>query len=801
MASDSRWKGRIARLAAMDRAEIVARIQQYSGARADALRHKLKINFSPQIQDIKRLDCGKFFFDPAQVLALCALLKEYLPSQTSEIIGRAERICEHRFDLLGYKGLDYGAEIDWHCDRVHGKRAPRKLFYEISYLDFEEVGDSKIIWELNRNQHFVTLAKAYRLTGDENFAAEILSQWHHWHAENPYPVGINWASSLEVAFRSLSWSWMYYLLADSNALPPAFHEQWLRAQAINGRHIERYLSTYFSPNTHLLGEAVALFFLGTLCGELDSAARWKQRGWEIILQEARRQVRRDGFHFEQSTYYHVYALDFFLHAAVLATTNDLPLPQEFEGTLEKMLEALLVLSRAGLPPSFGDDDGGRLFDPARNRAECLLDPLATGAVLFNRGDFKFAAGGLREETLWLLGKAGVTEWDRIDAVRPKQDSAGLTDSGIYLMPSGEAAHQLVVDAGPIGGLAGGHGHADMLSVCLGSNGRALLIDPGTFEYVGPGPERNVLRGTGAHNTLRVDGVGQADVDGVFSWHQLPVPKTEQWIQGQTFDFFVGSHDGYMRLASPVLHRRWIFSLKGYFWLVRDLAHGKGRHRLEISWHFGPDMQVQKENVFGVRNGDERIALLTVDGHGWSEEGHKDWWSPAYGQKQSNLVLTFSTTAELPAEFVTLIMPMKRDALNEGNIIFDPATNHEGGVKAYRFNTTDARHAIYFSNGGAAWKSDVWASDAEFVYWRIDAHDQLQHLILCNGTWVGVGQKRLVTCERRVSRCEVLSQGAGLEVFSSNLDAVKVQHPFSLEGLGRKSGDAGSAEVTEMAKEP
>src|SRR5207237_8512858 len=115
---------------------------------------------------------------------------------------------------------------------------------------------------------------------------------------------------------------------------------------------------------------------------------------------------------------------------------------------KKMLVALMLLRRAGLPPGFGDDVGGRVFDPIRNRNDCMLDPLATGAVLFNRGDFKFLAGGLREETLWLLGETGLAEWERIDAQPPKQNSAALTESGIFLLPNGRSAGHLVVDAEP-----------------------------------------------------------------------------------------------------------------------------------------------------------------------------------------------------------------------------------------------------------------------------------------------------------------------------------------------------------------
>jgi len=84
------------------------------------------------------------------------LLRERLQNQASQIVNQAERICRLRFDLLGYKDLDFGDPIDWHLDAVHGKRAPRKPFYRVRYLDFQEVGDSKVTWELNRHQDLAT---------------------------------------------------------------------------------------------------------------------------------------------------------------------------------------------------------------------------------------------------------------------------------------------------------------------------------------------------------------------------------------------------------------------------------------------------------------------------------------------------------------------------------------------------------------------------------------------------------------------------------------------------------------------
>src|ERR1700676_299708 len=575
MANPSSWNRRLGRLTSMDRHELFDRLRQYITARADVLRHGRRRHTLVDSAIGNAGAAGHFFFTPSEVPSHCALLEQAFPSQADHIVFQAEKICRHRFDLLGYENLDYGGEIDWHCDVVHGKRAPRKPWFHVKYLDFEEVGDSKITWELNRHQHFVTLAKAYWLTRDDKFVREIFAEWTHWHKQNLYPIGINWASSLEVGFRSLSWIWTFFLLQECPLFTAELRQQWQSALNLSGRHIETYLSTYFSPNTHLLGEALALFFLGTLFPSLRSAPRWQRRGWETIEREAARQVRPDGFYFEQSTYYHVYAVDMFLHDRILVGLNGIPISPAFDKILLGMLNALFLLGRAGLQPKIGDDDGGRLFDPQRNRAEHLLDPLATGAVLYQRGDFKFAAGGPREETLWLLGVKGLAEFDLLPTAEPSAVSTALPDSGIYLMADETSGEQLLIDAGPLGSGSGGHAHAGALSICLVSKGEAQLIDPGTFQYVGDSGERDRLRGTSAHNTMQIDLRDQADPAGPFAWKSSPRVQVEHWVTGHQFDLFQGSHDGYSRLSPPVIHRRWGFPRKERFWLVRDLAGGQG----------------------------------------------------------------------------------------------------------------------------------------------------------------------------------------------------------------------------------
>ena len=763
------WRDIRDRLAGMERAELRDRFRQEFAKRQDALLSLLGYGFGRSSRRSGRSKAGNFFFNTQSIDEVLALLRQRFPAQMKEIIRRADKICAHRFDLLGYEDLDYGNPIDWHLDAVHGKHAPRKSFHKVQYLSFAEVGDSKVTWELNRHQHLVTLAKAFRLTGDHRYADEIFRQRRQWQSDNPYPVGINWASSLEVSFRSMSWLWTYQLLQGAPGIPD-FRDEWLRSLALHGRHIERYLSTYFSPNTHLLGEGVGLFFLGVMCPELAASERWKKLGWEIVQRAAERQVQPDGFHFEQSTYYHVYALDFFLHSAILATLNDISIPPALEKAMEKMLTALCLLGRAGGPaPRVGDDDGGRLFDPSRNRSEHLLDPLATGAVLFDRGDYKFAASELREETVWLLGAEGTQCWDKLEATRPGMDSAVLASAGFYLLPSPQPSAQLVLRAGPQGTQSGGHSHSDALSVCLQSQGSSLLLDPGTLEYVGNGNERDRFRGTEMHNTLKVDGANQSETATPFSWKQLTQAKADQWVQGKSFDLVVASHDGYHRLASPVTHRRWVISLQNGVYLIRDVVEGQGKHQLDVTWHLGQELQLVKENVFRVKGASHGLALLAAQGHGWAEEVRKEYCSPAYGQKAPMTVLNFSMSATMPQEFAMLLVTLEEAHLTPGSFTRIAGQTTEVPVSAYRYSFESAEYSFFFAQSGKAWRQGAVSSDAGFVCW---SKGLLDRVIFSNGSYVTIDGGPELSFRRPVSWGEVLQEAAGQTVFSSDPDAVQ-----------------------------
>lgn len=768
---------RCIRLAGMSWDELRVRTRQEAAKRWHVALRRIGIPSWAEDYNQSIHSSGRFFFSQKELPAILGLLHCLLPDVVNDILVRAEQICRHRFDLLGYHGVDYGEEIDWHLDAVHGKQAPRLPWFRISYLDFEQVGDSKITWELSRHQHLVTLAKAYRLTGNTGYVSELVQQWYHWQKHNPYGIGINWSSSLEIALRSLSWIWILQLLSNCSTVPQEFPADVGRALIVNANHIERFLSTYFSPNTHLLGEGVGLFFVGVLAHGATQARHWRELGWQIVLQEAKRQVQPDGMHFEQSVYYHVYALDFLLHARILAGLNGIDVPAAFDQTIKKMLKALCSLAQAGSLPNLGDDDGGRVFDPQRNGREYLTDPLSTGTVLFGDSDFKGAARTICEETLWLLGREGAKRFSELGATHQKVTSFALKSSGTYVMCSADPASQkLVIDAGPQAAGRAGHGHADALSVQLALDGHPLLIDPGTSAYVSANGERDWFRGTAAHNTVQVDGLNQADPAGPFGWRNLPKVTVNRWVAGETFDLIAGSHNGYTRLSNPVVHQRHVFYLKPRFWFIRDILEGEGPHEIEASWHFAPGKLSAIPGGAQFWSADHAGLVLLFAGHiGLFQNMSEGLFSPVYGQKGQAPTLSLSCSAHLPMEFATLLVPMVQSGQRPGLLRKLVANQAGSTVQAYAFSEDGEENHFIFSHQPGRWEFGPWASDARLLFGSTAFDETLTGFIICDGSYLEFHRERVFASKTALARAEWFLQDDDCRFSCSDDSSVTLGH--------------------------
>ena len=551
-----------------------------------------------------------------------------------EITRLAENVLAGRYRLLGYD-VALADPPPWRRDFVHGKEWPLEYLRRVPYLDFTKVGDHKVTWELNRHQHLVLLAQAWLLTGRGEFLQAMERQFQNWWQENPPQRGINWTSALEVAFRALSWVWVDHLVGDQ--LAAAVREKLVASLFQHGHHLEYNLSRYFAPNTHLQGEAVALHALGVLYPDTPRAAKWAALGREVIEAELVKQVRGDGAHFEQSTYYHVYALDFFLLHYLLAGR-----PAHFVPVLQKMAEYLhALMGPARSLPLMGDDDGGRLFHPYGTHDQYGRATLATCARLFGHNEWLASGEDLLPQAAWWLGEAAFGA----NPAYGKPASRVFSETGMAVLSRGR--FWVAFDVGPFGPFSAGHSHSDTLSLVVRVGGSDILIDPGTYTYMADPAWRNRFRGSAAHNTIRVDGQDQAVPGTPFSWTSRPEVRVLAAECSKSTDRVAGEW-----VSRGVRHTRWV-TLEEHALLIRDEGElPPGEHLVEQFWH--PGMPAIPFAPTRYRIGPYAEITFRTKGSTVSYEqgGEAGWRSRAYGVKEEAPVICVSVRGKGRVEFET-----------------------------------------------------------------------------------------------------------------------------------------------------
>ena len=678
------------------------------------------------------------------------IMERRFQREREALLKRAERAIDGRFDLLGFNNISFGPVIDWRLEPTSGKRTSLTHWSAIDYLDTDIAGDKKITWELNRHSHFVTLAQAYFLTADERYAASFVSQMISWMDSNPPNRGINWASSLELAFRSIAWLWALHLLRDSELLTPPFMLRVLKHLMAHGHHIESYLSRYFSPNTHLTGEALGLFYLGAALPEFSRAVQWREKGLRILLDQLPVHIRPDGVYFEQSTYYQRYTTDFYIHLVALARRAGLQLPPDVEERLTLSLDYLMWITKPDqTSPIVGDDDGGRLINLGEREANDFRDTLATGAALFGRGDWKYVAGDAAVETLWLLGPQGLSRFDEITVDPPVEQARAFVAGGHFVMRDGwsDSSSYVMIDCGPHGADNCGHAHADALAFEFASEGASWLVDPGTFTYTGDERLRDYFRMTEAHTTVTVDEQPQSLGAGPFSWKHVARSTPREFIAEHGFCYFEGSHDGYERLNDPVTHSRSIMFVKEEYRatreqqmalpsyvIVRDAFKASEQHRYAARFHFSEGCSAIA-NGSGIKANRARGEGLDIFSFAQTEAWtrvEKGWVSRTYGQRQPAPVAVIEAEGKGHQELISFLIPSRQSVSIEQKV-------SRADASAFRVSSGEVFDIALIGNEAGSLESDSLAMRGSFAFARFSSGRFLRGCLIRGSRLEAAGQ--------------------------------------------------------------
>lgn len=600
------------------------------------------------------------------------LFKQLFPGRLESVVEEADRYCRGEFDFLGAR-FQTESTVDWQRDPVTQRSWPSTFFADVRIPFCEGAagqrapGDSKHVWELNRHEFLVSCAKAYYLTGDERYARHVVRMVIDWVTSNPYLQGINWAGPLEVALRSMAWLWAYQLCRRSSGLSAEEHYIWIKAFYLHGCYLERHLEVYSSPNNHLVGEAAALYLIGSFFPEFDRAGAWQMRAWQILETQPERQFYEDGGSTEQATSYHHYCLGFFVLVVLTRLRQKLPVPASMLERLQSAFEfSMWMTAPDGTVPRIGDTDDARSIRFGPFIPWDFRNLLSIGAVMFRRGDFKAVSASFSEDALWLLGASGLETFQKL-SISPPADTVRLFPSSGYAMLRDGwqcEGHHACIDCGEIGlGLRENdipiftHGHADMLSVWISSFGQPLLIDAGFFTYNGSPEWHRYTRDVSGHNTVRLDGQSQAKLHAKNAWACASRPGALSLESRAGFVWVEGSHSGFVGVNDCTRHRRAIAWNRESCWLIVDRLEGTGWHDIEVFFHFAPGhLSVNPEggSVSVITNRGVYAVLQSAGSHTLEIEGlvgrgepEGGWSASGYGAKEPAPVVRFHGRLQLP----------------------------------------------------------------------------------------------------------------------------------------------------------
>jgi hypothetical protein len=635
-----------------------------------------------------------------------ALLQAF-PRASADARVDADPLLAGEHDLLGYRGVKVGHPPDWHADPINAARPAAAYWAAVPFLD-PAAGDHKIIWEPNRHQHFCLLGRAYWLTGDCRYRDAFVLHLEDWLRANPPLAGINWASMLELAFRTISWAWAVEFFSDAAERDD---QPWLVDLLIGVdrqlEHIAHNLSSYFSPNTHLSGEGLALYALSTAFPELRQSRHRAAEGRDVLLREASRQVHADGGHAELSAHYHHYSTDFYLLALMIARASAGSEAPAFEDAARRQAVFLRTIADdRGRLPLIGDDDGGQMFRFGRRAPSDASATLSVAASLL--GESALAVGAPPEDAFWILGRRPDAS---ITAAPARWPSRVFPETGYFVSRTRDGGH-LVFDAGPHGFLNGGHAHCDALSVVLTVGGEPVLVDPGTATYTMDRELRDRFRSARMHNTLLLGDRDHATPRGPFHWHTRANARLLVARTGDRLDFAAGTHDGYGPGAAG--HMRAVLAIHHVGWLIVDRVAADGPIEADAWWHLHPDWRAvvcdgtaALTHVSGTRLG---LATTATDIRIVSD-AKLSAVAPAYGRIEPATTLRARHAAPAPFAIGTFIpaassLSEPLAIIQVGEETSGAGTGWEHHVFAIRAAHVDLKVEVAFPAGGEA-LPDAW----------------------------------------------------------------------------------------------
>ncbi|GAK57146.1 hypothetical cytosolic protein [Candidatus Vecturithrix granuli] len=607
-----------------------------------------------------------FFFAPQQrTQSRQTLHNIWGERKAAHVIQEAEVIQKGIFPYFSRQNAHLGFPPEWHVNPFTGGHAPLNVHWSHIAMYSPIYGDLKYIWEPGRFAFSYLLARAYWISGKEEFAEIFWQILDSWREANPPNRGAHWKCGQEISLRIMAWAFALYAFAEAS-VTSAERVAWLVGMiAAQAARVEAdHLYAHLQQNNHALSEGVGLWTVGLLFPQLKAASRWRETGRKILESEGMFQIQADGSYIQHSTNYHRVMLHLFAWAIRLGKLHGYGFSQKLLDRVRQAGEFLYQLQdqETGGVPNYGANDGAfilplnscdyRDFRPVLNSIHYLF----TRTRLYEKGLWD-------EDLFWMFGVEALKQ-----PIKQVPRKSWGTEIGGYYTLRGDASWGMIRCAT----FENRPSQADMLHLDIWRKGINIACDPGSYLYNASPPWNNALVTTAVHNTLMVDRQDQMTRGPRFLWFPWLTSTVRHFSVSSTqaLTYFEGEHDGYARLEAPVIHRRAVLMSAADIWIVFDDLLGMGEHEFTLHWLLADlpyQIEPQSRHVL-LQIGTERYGVLVgvCDPEsppihinllrGAEERAPRGWHAPYYGVRFPALSLRLTTKAAVPCRVFSIFVP-------------------------------------------------------------------------------------------------------------------------------------------------
>ena len=521
--------------------------------------------------------------DSEEILRTLSKRNEYRACLVSE----ANNIYNHVFEFLG-KRKKIAKRINWLKDIKSDFSWPLYLNKDCP-IYYKNDSDIIYVWELSRFQHLFILSKAFLLTKDQKYFNEICSQISNWINQNPYKMGPNWITAMDVSIRSINW-----ILVISMLCPYFLKNKYLLTKILvslylHGKFLENNLPLRKIKNgrwigtNHYMTSLAGLLYLGVFFKNTPFGLKWLHMGKGMLFDEINNQFHPEGDNFEKTTCYHRLVGEVVSSCIILLTINKYNIPDYILKKLAKIYQFVVNYTRPdGEAPQIGDTDDGRLYRLG-SYFNCNISNhnhlIELGNLILNNHNEHISKDNdqIEEENIWLTYKIIKNNQLPVNSSNnfklTPQEHVCYPSSGFYIFRD-QCSYTLVL-SGYVGTRSiGNHSHNDLMSFELCYKGVPIIIDPGCYTYTGNLEERLLYRSTYMHNTIQIDDqeVNGIEKDKVFLMDEWAFPVVKAFDKYEDYIIWQAEHFGFCKGIHKVIHKRkilYFYNLSTPFWFIHD----------------------------------------------------------------------------------------------------------------------------------------------------------------------------------------------------------------------------------------